>query len=262
MYQRYKERFGTAGVLLGALALVLALVTGAYAAGGGLSGKQKKEVTKIAKKEAQKYANSNPGPEGKQGPKGDAGAKGDTGTPGAPGKDGEDGKDGEPGEAGICSETNPVCNLASGATLVGAWGTSGGQGASANDISLVPISFNQRVSPAPAGVYQYETSLGLELLDGNFVPYGPFPEPQTQKELKEDEKAFEEDCPGSASEPEAAPGLLCIYEDAGAREGIAERPGVLAPGPIFEAANEFGMVVPFKLGSEVSTRGSWAVTAP
>src|SRR3954454_3312011 len=47
LYRRFQARFGTAGIVIGVIALAMAMVTGAYAAGGGLSGKQKKEVSKI-----------------------------------------------------------------------------------------------------------------------------------------------------------------------------------------------------------------------
>ena len=48
-----REPFGTAGLIVACVALVLAL-TGAAFAAAGLTGKQKKEVEKIAKKYAGK----------------------------------------------------------------------------------------------------------------------------------------------------------------------------------------------------------------
>ncbi|MCW2987260.1 MAG: hypothetical protein JWM24_198, partial [Solirubrobacterales bacterium] len=51
--RRLREPFGKAGLTVGVIALVMALVGGAYAA-GALTGKQKKEVEKIAKKFAGK----------------------------------------------------------------------------------------------------------------------------------------------------------------------------------------------------------------
>ncbi|HET9153364.1 MAG TPA: hypothetical protein VFN85_04545 [Solirubrobacterales bacterium] len=267
MFKRIHNRLGTAGLVVAVVALVAAVAGTAFAA-GGLTKKQEKQVIKIAKKYAgkngKKGATGPAGPAGPQGPKGDKGPqgpKGDQGPQGPKGDTGGEGPKGDTGEAGICSETNPVCELPSEATLMGAWGTSGGQGTSAEDISLVSISFNQRVSPVPVAVYQLFETLGVELNDGEAIPYGPFPAPSEPEEREADEEAFEEACPGSASEPEAAPGILCIYEDEAAREGFPGRPGFFPPSSIYEAANEFGMVVPFKLGSETSARGSWAVTA-
>jgi hypothetical protein len=93
MWDRIRERFGSAGLIVGVIALVLAVAGGAYAAGGGLSAKQKKEVKKIAKSF--------------QG----TGAQGAPGSPGANGKDGTNGtngKDGLPGPAGKSVKVTPA----------------------------------------------------------------------------------------------------------------------------------------------------------
>ncbi len=74
-----REPFGKAGLTVAVLALVLALVGGAYAA-GGLTKSQEKQVTKIAKKYAGKPGA--PGATGPAGPAGSAGAKGDPGNNG------------------------------------------------------------------------------------------------------------------------------------------------------------------------------------
>jgi hypothetical protein len=85
-----REPFGKAGTVIGIVALVFAMVGGAFAA-GVLTAKQKKEVEKIAKKFAGKNgATGELGPVGKQGPvgqpgqgtKGDQGIQGIQGVPG------------------------------------------------------------------------------------------------------------------------------------------------------------------------------------
>jgi hypothetical protein len=91
MYQRYKERFGTAGVVLGVIALILALGGTALAA-SKLNGTQKKEVEKIAKKYAGKPGA--PGVAGTAGTNGTNGTNGKDGVPGAPGEKGKDGTNG------------------------------------------------------------------------------------------------------------------------------------------------------------------------
>lgn len=68
-----REPFGKAGLTVAILALVLAMVGGAYAA-GALTGKQKREVKKIAKKYAGEAGPQ--GKEGKQGPTGPEGPQG------------------------------------------------------------------------------------------------------------------------------------------------------------------------------------------
>jgi hypothetical protein len=84
MFDSLRRRFGVPGVIA-VIALVAALVTGgAYAASGGFTSKQKKEIEKIAKKVAGKPGA--PGAPGANGTNGAAGAKGETGTNGTNGK--------------------------------------------------------------------------------------------------------------------------------------------------------------------------------
>ena len=102
MLHRMREKVGSAGLVVGVIALVMAVAGGAYAAGGGLTGKQKKEVKKIAK------SFQGTGPQGAVGPQGPAGPKGDTGAPGTPGKDGSPGA---PGANGKSVKVTPVTPL-------------------------------------------------------------------------------------------------------------------------------------------------------
>jgi hypothetical protein len=102
-----REPFGTAGLIVACIALILAL-TGAAFAAGALTGKQKKEVEKIAKKFAGKPGT--PGAQGATGPQGPAGANGKDGTngkDGANGKDGTNGTNGTPGANGETPEAHP-----------------------------------------------------------------------------------------------------------------------------------------------------------
>jgi hypothetical protein len=116
-----REPFGKAGLTVAILALVFAMVGGAYAASGGLTGKQKKEVEKIAKKYAGKT-----GPAGSQGPAGPAGAKGDTGTNGKDGTNGTNGKEGPEGKQGKDGTTGFTETLPSGETETGSEGSGEG----------------------------------------------------------------------------------------------------------------------------------------
>ena len=105
MFETIQQKLGTAGFIIAIMALVAALGGGAYAASGGLSSKQKKEVTKIAQTEAKKFAGK-PGPAGATGPAGpaatagSAGAKGENGAPGSAGAAGAAGAAGQPGAKG------------------------------------------------------------------------------------------------------------------------------------------------------------------
>lgn len=254
MIGRIQKQFGTAGLAVAIAALVVALAGTAFAAKRVFTKAQEKQIVKIAKKYAGK-----PGKDGAPGPAGPQGAKGDQGPKGDPGVAGDEGPKGDTGEAGICSAENPVCDLPAGATLVGAWGTSGGDGDEGSaDRSLVPISFLQRVSPAPTALWEFEAgpfTVGIELSDGGAAFYCPgCPVPATGEET---EAAWKDACPGDADNPDAAPGFVCIYN--GTFEGTPAGP--LAHAGMVEAANEWGLVVPFTLGKNTSARGSWAVTA-
>jgi hypothetical protein len=111
-----REPFGKAGLIVACLALVFAMVGGAYAA-GKLTSKQKKEVEKIAKK----YAGRT-GLAGSQGPAGPVGVKGDTGTDGKDGTNGTNGKEGPEGKQGKDGITGFIETLSSGKTETGSEG--------------------------------------------------------------------------------------------------------------------------------------------
>jgi len=244
MFSRIHNKLGTAGLVVAIVALVAALTGAAYAASDNhLSGGEKKEVKKIAKKFAGK-----PGATGPTGPAGPAGAAGPTGPAGAEGKPGADGKAGATGptgptgktgatgatgptgltgEAGPCTEANPECVLPSGATLSGHW--------SYGELLEVAfaassISFNVPLEEAPELVYVKE---GEEEVEG---------------------------CPGSVSEPAADPGVLCVYEGftpinprGKFSQELTELLGV----------NTSGTTLIFETGFEPSLmQGTWAVTAP
>jgi hypothetical protein len=178
-----REPFGTAGLIVAVLALVLALGGGAFAATSALTGKQKREVVPIVKR----YA----GTHGSQGPAGPAGAKGDAGPTGQRGERGEVGKPGEAAKAHAgqgpqiieeyavgdegCGgnggylyevlgfgEPAPICNgkegkdgkegspwtaggkLPPGSTETGAWSTGNGTGEARAAISF-PIPLNTKI---------------------------------------------------------------------------------------------------------------------
>ena len=119
MLNRIRDRFGTAGLIVSIMALVLALAGGAFAA-SGLNSKQKKQVKAIAKQFA-----------GKPGATGPAGPAGPTGSAGANGKDGTNGRDGTNGTNGTNGQSVTVtdvaafsnCGDATGYRLVSASGT-------------------------------------------------------------------------------------------------------------------------------------------
>jgi hypothetical protein len=98
--RRLREPFGKAGLTVAVIALVFAMLGGAYAA-GKLTSKQKKEVEKIAKKfqgtgpagaQGSAGANGKDGAAGEKGATGPAGPQGPAGPAGSAGPAGADGK--------------------------------------------------------------------------------------------------------------------------------------------------------------------------
>ena len=146
---------------------------------------------------------------------GAAGPKGDQGPKGDAGAPSAPGKDGENGEDGACSVINNECVLPPGGTLTGAW-------AFRDKISgeyYVSLSFPLRVAPKPEVAFPEETN----------------------------------HCPGSAAEPKAEPGFVCIYAEQELNTFLATP---------FEP-NTSGMVWGFEAANaeQVSAgRGTWAVT--
>jgi hypothetical protein len=197
MVRRIRERLGTAGFVLGILAVIIALAGTAFAAKKVFTKQQEKQIVKIAKK----YAGRN-GSDGAAGPVGPAGPKGDTGSRGPEGPPGEDG------------ETGFTETLPSGKSLIGHWS------GYSTELALVPISFGIPLSAAPTGVV---VGAGGDA---------------------------EEGCPGTAAEPKADPGTLCVYD---AEEEASVTPIFGAPpdafGGVLQIAGGYGS-------------GTWVVTAP
>ncbi len=108
-----REPFGKAGLTVAILALVMALVGGAYAA-GGLTKSQEKQVKKIAKKYAGKPGA--PGTNGTNGSNGAAGAKGEKGDTGAKGEKGDPGNTGPAGKSVVTTALAPGGTCAEGGT--------------------------------------------------------------------------------------------------------------------------------------------------
>jgi hypothetical protein len=152
MFSILKTRMGIPGVIA-VIGLVFAMLGGAYAASGGLTPKQKKEVTKIAKKYAGK-----PGATGPIGPVGPTGAAGKEGPQGKQGIQGEKGPEGSPWTAGG--------TLPSGATETG---FTGGQ-IPASGFLEVPISFSIPLAAALDSSHVKVKEVGFVGTAGNECP--------------------------------------------------------------------------------------------
>jgi hypothetical protein len=270
LISRIHNKLGTAGFIVAIVALVAALSGVAIAAGGSLTGKQKKEVKNISKTEAKKYANSNPGAPGLPGPAGPQGPKGDAGNPGSNGTDGTDGEDGKSvtvssftGTKGTCTEeqgglevksaspTAFVCNGKDGTTgnasMTGEWGTGAVFGAvtTGEGLKLITIDSRPVVVSFPAALATAPTVVWMK-------------KGETESYFGDTTK-----CTGTAAAPTAASGFLCLYT------GQIDKKFAGPPNtPADPASNEgdpaevtkYGFVDYLILEAQGFAQGSWAVT--
>ena len=243
MFSLLKNRFGVPG-LIAVIALVFASIGGAYATSDN-SG----DATASAKKakKGPRGPRGPRGPAGPAGPQGPAGAAGPAGPAGLKGADGADGAAGPAGPKGLTGAQGPAGpagpagptgsegspwtaggTLPSGETLTGVWRTP--HGAEVGSV-IVPISF-----PLPL-----QTALANEG-EGNDYDFLAEGEGET------------ENCPGTATDPQAAAGHACIYTLIG--QGASPLDYVLG-------AVKSGALMLYSIDEEGGTLlGSWAVTAP
>jgi hypothetical protein len=255
--RKLKEPFGKAGLTVAILALVMALVGGAYAA-GGLTKSQEKQVKKIAKK----YA-------GKPGAPGAPGTAGTNGTNGTNGKDGTRGENGTNGKSVVVSGTaagcgaggstvevegepatqQEVCNgedgqtgftetLPSEKTETGSWAFKGNPEGNI----FLPISFNiPLASSIEASKVHYVT---LTEQTGEEVPLG------CQSGGVE----------GSGAKPLAEAGNFCVYEVFATNASFGAI--LKSNGPPSVGASETGALLTMNSsGTPTFAYGTWAVTA-
>jgi len=272
-----REPFGKAGLTVAICALVMALVGGAYAA-GGLTKAQEKQVTKIAKKYAGK-----PGTPGAAGTNGTNGTNGKDGAPGSNGAPGPNGADGKSvvvsNSAPICTEggitievedsgeEDQVCNGEQGspwtaggtlppeATETGTW--SSGVVAKPEVTSQGPEDDVEVKLQAPVLV-PVPISFAIPLAD-------PIPASNVDILAPNETTAT---CSGSGGDPTAAPGYLCVYVTI-ANEltyfNVFPVDAALTPAstPGASVSGAIAMALSFNPpASNGYIYGSWAVTAP
>jgi hypothetical protein len=275
MFSRLREPFGRAGLIVAIVALVAATVGGAYAASSskrqhkkkhaaGLSAKQKRQVRTIAKAQAKKLQGT--GPAGPQGPKGE---KGDSGANGANGADGQNGQNGEKGDkgdngAGVSTEAEAPfgnCGEVEGVKIVSASGTdyvcngaAGGEGPEGKPWTAggtLPSGATETGSYSAFSATETENAfasisfpirLASALDESHVILVGAAGGNPT--------------CTGSAANPTAPSGYLCVYKFA----------GTVTPGGILDlegspGASTAGAILPVEFSSTNGFLwGAWAVT--
>ena len=266
MFSILKNRLGVPGVI-SVIALVFALMGGAYAASSGSGGK----ATASAKgKRGPRGPKGATGPTGPAGPQSPAGAKGDAGANGAAGAAGDKGATGATGATGPTGAAGATG--ATGATgPTGATGASGPEGSPWTAGGVLPPgktetgSWGSIVSPEPDGVTEeFSSTSGAVAAPVSFtlplsapldaahvisVPSGgPVPSECDDGQGEASSRAH----------PEADPGFLCVYPFSVLPDAILRADNPAAPG-----ASRSGAIV---LKGEMSWAsppyvGTFAVTA-
>jgi hypothetical protein len=245
MFSRIRRRFTYTNVAV-TLALFFAISGGALAASHYVITSTKQISPKVLK--ALKGASGPAGPAGAAGPAGPAGAAGAKGETGGVGSQGPEGKAGAPGANG--KEGEPWTaggTLPSGKTLKGEWNISG-TATEANALMAGSVSFALPLEEAPV------------------------------KHYIRVEEAPPAGCTGSAEDPGAAKGNLCVFA-AQEENTLHAFPGGFPPLPaicaleapagcIANAGKEttasplgFGVETLAEGAGDVFANGSWAVTA-
>jgi len=262
MFSKMSKHVTYANVAM-TVALVFVMTGGAYAAGKYLISSTKQISPKVLKQlKGKNGKNGAPGATGPQGPQGLAGTAGKDGTNGKDGVSvtGPEGPEGKEGKAGTTGFTK---TLPKGETLKGEWGMV----TAAPEVNATvgdSVSFGIPLAAAPTAHYIKTT--GKE----------PFYNATTKLNDEREQPA----CPGSATEPEADPGNLCVYASIESNTQLNLPPGTFAPLPVIcpfstggvcfvkeprtGTADPYGFVI-MTLAEEaraVDVGGTWAVTAP
>jgi hypothetical protein len=229
MFSRIRKRITYANVAM-TLALVFAMSGGAFAASKYIINSTKQINPKVIKAlKGKNGANGTNGTNGTNGVNGKDGSNGVTGAAGATGATGAKGTTGATGETGVTGATGPVTGeLPSKVTLKGQWGVS--EYEATEILDLVPISFGLSLASAPTP--NYINGAGVAKVGSLANCTG-----------------------GTAAEPKANPGNLCIWVTA---EG-----GVTNEEPYQKAvvSSKFGAHFAFyATKSFVRAFGTWAVT--
>jgi hypothetical protein len=272
MLSSFRDRFGTAGLVVAIIALVAALAGGAVAAGNsGGKATASKAKGKVGPRGPRGPAGpAGPaGPQGPQGPQGPAGANGkdgSNGSNGAAGPTGPTGAKGSAGAAGAVGETGPTGatgptgtfgggTLPSGVTETGTWAVSGsvktikdGNGnmvTVGNPEAVAAISFPMPLFVAPE-VGNPEVFIHF-WTEPNFTDF-------------DEGGSGTVGCTGSFPKPTAPNKTMCIY---GNPFNLQEMTLLGTGRPPFYSseAEELGTFVAFTVtGPEGRAAGSWAVT--
>jgi hypothetical protein len=286
MFSTLRTRFGIPGVI-SAMALVFAMFGGAYAAKSGNGDATASDGKATASAKAKAKAKRGPrgpkgatGPAGPAGPQGPAGANGKDGANGANGANGKDGAPGTPGAAGASVEpktigAGPSCTFGGSEFIVGTKkttacnGAQGAQGAQGPKGDPWTVGGTLPAGATETGMWSV-TFAGAEAIGTVSFPI-PLKAPLDASHVKVVTGTPPAECenaagPGasSPSNPEAAPGYLCVYPVNFEPSGEIVTGGIADPGAGFgSGAGTSGAALLLGGGAAGGFGiGTFAVTAP
>lgn len=265
-----REPFGTAGLIVAVIALVVALAGGAYAASSGGHGQATASAKAKKGPRGPKGPKGDTGPAGPQGPAGPAGSKGETGAAGTNGTNGTDGQDGADGESvNVSSYSGPECDGEgeAGAKFTNATGTAyacngkagsgGGGGGGSLPISLGTGETETGVFQAQAGGEENPAALSFP------IPLSSAAATTISTSgIHVVASGGDATCTGTAAEPTAPTGDLCIYVSKNTGTSSLAEMEVWKPDISATGVGISGAVMYAGLASGAEMLGSFAVTAP
>ena len=274
MLSPLRNRFGIPGVI-SVVALVFAMLGGAYAASNNDNGKATASAKAKRGPKGPKGATGPAGPAGPQGPAGANGkdgangANGSNGAPGAPGADGADGQsvtvEDEPAVIGECGDqagveltsvsgTDYVCDGADGAPG-NPWTAGGTLPPNATETGIYAIQSTQA-----------ETDGGFAQENISFpIPLSAAQASATSAIYVPAENTTTDHCSaapinGTAADPKAESGYLCVYEASPILNGSLLTVTDVT-GAAFNQPGISGAVLLFAITADpMLANGSWAVT--
>jgi hypothetical protein len=250
MFERIHQKLGTAGFIISIVALVAALGGGAYAATSN-SGK-----ATASAKQGKQGKQGKPGKTGPAGPQGPAGPAGPAGAPGAKGDAGSPGANGTSVTTESFTGAKAPCT-AGGVTVKAASGNANVCNGKTGFTETLPGEKTE-TGAWSLGVTAASDSLPKRVTLSFAIPLAA---PIAEEQLHY--IAFEEAAPtgcsgGTAEDPKADPGNLCIYEggESPFRFLSINNPGTEAPG-----AGTTGAILQLEGPGTSSALGTFAVTA-
>jgi Collagen triple helix repeat (20 copies) len=272
MLSPLRNRFGIPGVI-SVIALVFAMLGGAYAASNGGDGKATASAKGKPGPRGPRGKTGPAGPVGPAGPQGPAGANGAKGDTGAKGDKGDTGNAGAPGATGAAGKSVSVTEIPledvacdeRGGAMVGKEGEPPIEVCNGKEGSPWPAGGTLPPGASETGLWSVNAGLDSAAYEEFALAPISFTIPlqaslTASKTLFEGDAGFSEHCKVSPSgeEPGAESGYLCVYLSESANLTFL---GLSTPAFGSSFATKYGALVTFAVNeNDAFAHGTWAVT--